>query len=102
MIGVHVLASWSDEEYASDEDGKRNRSKTTMREELISMLREKEHTIKKLWAEMDYMKNKSKLSKKSIREIMKWSGEEINFSESINMMVVGMPTLDIVWTSTMM
>ncbi len=43
--------------------------------------------IKKLQVEMDYMKNKSKPSKKTLQEIMKWLGEEINFSESINTFV---------------
>jgi hypothetical protein len=51
------------------------------------MLREKERTIKKLQAEMDCMKNKSKPSKKTLRDIMKWLGEEINFSESVNTFV---------------
>jgi len=51
---------------------------------LLTMLREKDRTIKKLRAEMDYMKKRSKPSKKTIREIMMWSGEEINFSESVN------------------
>jgi len=35
------------------------------------------------------MKNKSKPSKKTMREIMRWSGEEINFSESVNTFVRG-------------
>jgi hypothetical protein len=62
-------------------------SKTTTREELLQMLREKERTIKKLQEEIDCMKNKSKPSKKTLRQIMKWSGEEINFSESVNTFV---------------
>ena len=59
-------------------------SKTTTQEELLHMLREKERTIKKLQGEIDCMKNKSKTSKKILWQIMKWSGEEINFSESVN------------------
>ena len=51
------------------------------------MLREKERTIKKLQGEIDCMKNKSKTSKKILWQIMKWSGEEINFSESVNTFV---------------
>ncbi len=62
-------------------------SKTNMHKELLQMLREKEWTIKKLQGEIDCMKNKSKPSKKTLRQIMKWSGEEINFSESVNTFV---------------
>jgi hypothetical protein len=62
-------------------------SKTTTREELLQMLREKEQTIKKLQEEIDCTKNKSKPSKKTLRQIMKWSGEEINFSKSVNTFV---------------
>mgnify|MGYP007089495500 CR=1 FL=1 len=51
------------------------------------MLREKERTIWKLQTELDCIKNKAKPSKKSLQEIMKWSGEEINFSESVNTFV---------------
>jgi hypothetical protein len=86
--------SESDEDDESNEEDERHHghigmktSKTTTREELITMLREKERTIKKLQAEMDCMKNKSKPSKKTLRDMMKWSGEEINFSESVNTFV---------------
>ena len=41
MSSLSSLASGLDEEYESDKDGKRNTSKTTTREELIPMLREK-------------------------------------------------------------
>jgi hypothetical protein len=51
------------------------------------MLREKERMIKKLQAEIECMKNKSKPRKKTLRDIMKWSGEEINLSESVNTFV---------------
>ena len=34
------------------------------------------------------MKNRSKPSKKTIQEMMMWSGEEINFSESVNTFVL--------------
>jgi hypothetical protein len=77
-----------------DRDEKRNNvdygkktSNNFTREELLNMLREKERIIKKLQAEMEYMKNRSKPSKKTIREMMMWSGEEINFSESVNTFV---------------
>ncbi len=61
--------------------------KTTTQEELLQMLREKERTIKKLQGEIDCMKNESKPSKKTLRQIMNWSGEEINFSQSVNTFV---------------
>ena len=59
-------------------------SKITTREEVLKILREKELTIKKLQAEIDCLKNKSHPTKKSLQEIMKWTGEEINFAESVN------------------
>jgi hypothetical protein len=62
-------------------------SKTTTQEELLQILREKEQMIKKLQGGIDCMKNKSKPSKKILQQIMKWSGEEINFSESVNTFV---------------
>ena len=58
--------------------------KTTTQEELLKILREKEQTIKKLQAELDCLKNKSRPNKKTIRETMRWSGEEINFADSVN------------------
>jgi hypothetical protein len=61
--------------------------KITTREELLQTLKEKERTIKKLQGEIDCMKNKSKPSKKTLPQIMKWSSEEINFSESVNTFV---------------
>ena len=60
---------------------------TALREELLAMLREKEQKIKKLQTELDYTKNKSCPNKKSLQEIMRWSGEEINFSDSVNTFV---------------
>ena len=62
-------------------------SMSTTQVELLRMLREKERTIRKLQMELDRKKNKAKPSKKSLREIMKWSGEEINFSDSVNTFV---------------
>jgi hypothetical protein len=62
-------------------------STTTTREKLLTMLRAKEWMIKKLQVEVDCMRSKSKPTKKPIRENMQWSGEEINFSESINTFV---------------
>jgi hypothetical protein len=84
-----------DEEFdEEDKDDKRNggdvgikTSKNYTRGELLTMLREKERIIKKLQAEMEYMKKRSKPSKKTIREMIMWSGEEINFSKSVNTFV---------------
>ncbi len=60
---------------------------TASREELLTMLREKERKIKKLQTELDYMKNKSRPNKKSLYKIMRWLGEEVNFSDSVNTFV---------------
>ncbi len=86
--------SESDEDDESNEEGERHRalvgtktSKTTTQEELLKILREKEWTIKKLQAELDCLKNKSRPNKKSLHKIMKWMGEEINFAESVNTFV---------------
>ena len=86
--------SESEEDNESSEEVERhhkqeeiNTSTSTTRVELLRMLREKERTIRKLQMELDCMKNKSKPSKKSLREVMKWSGEEINFSDSVNTFV---------------
>ena len=84
-LSLSSAESDKDEEFdEEDKDEKCNSgdvgiktSKNFTREELLTMLREKERTIKKLRAEMDYMKKRSKPSKKTIREIMMWSGEEI-------------------------
>ena len=40
--------------------------------------------IKKLQTELNLMKTKSKPSKKTVRESMRWTGEEINFADSVN------------------
>ena len=84
-----------DEEFdEEDKDDKRNggdvgikTSKNYTRGELLTMLREKERIIKKLQAEMEYMKKRSKPSKKTIQEMIMWSGEEKNFSESVDTFV---------------
>jgi hypothetical protein len=86
------LASGSDAESDSNNEGNYHhglvgKKTTASREELLTMLREKERKIKKLQTELDYMKNKSRPNKKSLREIMRWSVEEINFSDSVNTFV---------------
>ncbi len=78
MIGEHIViiissiwaAPGSDKDNELDNSGKCHHGgfgvktlKTTTREELLTMLREKERTIKNLRAEMDYMKHNSKPSK---------------------------------------
>ena len=63
------------------------RTKMVSRGELLAMLREKERTIKKLQAEVHSLRNKSRPNKKSLRESMRWSGEEINFADSVNSFV---------------
>jgi hypothetical protein len=58
------------------------------RDELVERLREKERTIKKLQEEVHSLRrNKSRPNKKDIRERMNWSGEEINFADSVNTFV---------------
>jgi hypothetical protein len=78
-------SSEEDEHHHEPEEIKMSMS--TTRVDLLRMLREKEQTIRKLQMELDRIKNKAKPSKKSLREIMKWSGEEINFSDSVNTFV---------------
>jgi hypothetical protein len=59
------------------------KTKTASQEELLDMLRERERMIKRLQTELHLMKNKSRTNKKTLRESMRWSGEEINFVDSI-------------------
>ena len=78
------------EEEEEDFDGLRGtkRAKMSTRDELVERLREKERTIKKLQEEVHSLRrNKSRPNKKDIRERMKWSGEEINFADSVNTFV---------------
>ena len=63
------------------------KAKITTRDELLDMLREKERTIKKLQAEVHSLRNKSRPNKKDLRESMRWSGEEINFTDRVNTFV---------------
>jgi hypothetical protein len=85
----------SSSESESDEDdgsvdgqcGKKKKAKMTTRDELIDMLREKERMIKKLQAENHSLRNKSRTNKKDLRDSLKWSGEEINFADSVNTFV---------------
>ena len=63
------------------------KAKMTTCNELLDMLREKERTIKKLQAEVYSLRNKSRPNKKDLRESMRWSGEEINFADSVNTFV---------------
>jgi hypothetical protein len=63
------------------------RAKMTTHDELLEMLCEKEVTIKKLEAEVHSLRNKSRPNKKDLRESMRWSGEEINFADSVNTFV---------------
>ena len=63
------------------------KTKTASQEELLDMLRERERMIKMLQTELNLMKNKSRTNKKTLQESMRWSGEEINFADSINTFV---------------
>ena len=63
------------------------RTKMASREELLSMLRQKDCLIKKLQAEVHSLRNKSRPNKSSLRMSMEWSGEEINFADSVNTFV---------------
>jgi len=63
------------------------RTKMASREELLSMLHQKERTIKKLQAEVHSLRNKSHPNKSSLRVSLKWSGEEIYFADSVNTFV---------------
>jgi hypothetical protein len=55
-----------------------------LREELFQLLEEKERKINLLELELMTMKTKSRNSKKTLRKDYHWSGDEINFAESIN------------------
>jgi hypothetical protein len=87
IAGYYGINNWVQLEEKGGKDGliqdKRHRghvgmqmSKTTTQEELLQMLREKERMIKKLQGEIDCVKNKSQPRKRTLRQIMKWSGEE--------------------------
>ena len=85
-------SSESESELEEEEEGfdglcGAKRANMSTRDELVEMLREKERTIKKLQAEVHSLRNKSRPNKKDIRERMKWSGEEINFADSVNTFV---------------
>jgi hypothetical protein len=82
-------SSESESELEEEEEGfdglcGAKRANMSTSDELVEMLREKERTIKKLQAEVHSLRNKSRPNKKDIRERMKWSGEEINFADSVN------------------
>ncbi len=63
------------------------KTKTASQEELLDILRERKRTIKRLQTELNLMKNKSRMNKKTLQESIRWSGEEINFADSINTFV---------------
>ena len=72
-------------ESESDEDDEGNdgrfrikRTKDASREELLSMLRQKERIIMKLQAEVHSLRNKGRPNKTSLRVSLNWSGEEVN------------------------
>ncbi len=60
------------------------KTKTALQEELLDMMPKRERTIKRLQTELNLMENKSRTNKKTLQERMGWSGEEINFADSIN------------------
>jgi hypothetical protein len=60
------------------------RSNTNLQDDLFKLLEEKERKIKLLGLELSMMKGKARQNKKTVREDYNWSGEEIDFSESIN------------------
>ena len=63
------------------------KTKTALQEELLDMMPKRERTIKRLQTELNLMENKSRTNKKTLQERMGWSGEEINFADSINTFV---------------
>ena len=64
-----------------------NDGRMATREELLSMLRSKERTIKKLQAEVHSLRNKTRPNKSSLRSSNNWTTGEINFAEDVNTFV---------------
>ena len=91
MITREQQLSWSESSESESDEGDEGldglygikRTKRVSRDELLAMLREKLRTIKKV----HLLRNKSRPNKKSLRESMRWSGEEINFAVSVNSFV---------------
>ena len=84
------FSSESSESSESDEDDEGNdgrygikKKKDASREELLSMLRQKERMIMKLQAEVHSLRNKGRPNKTSLRVSLKWTGEEVNFADSV-------------------
>ena len=77
-------------ESESEEDDEGNdgrygikRTKDASKEELLSMLRKKERIIMKLQAEVHSLRNKGRPNKTSLRVSLNWTGEEVNFADSV-------------------
>ena len=77
-------------ESESDEDDEGNdgrfgikRTKDASREELLSMLHQNERIIMKLQAEVHSLRNKGRPNKTSLRVSLNWTGEEVNFVDSV-------------------
>jgi hypothetical protein len=98
QLGKYKQSSSSSESESDTNSNKKDKSNNghhvekvvstdiTTQDDLLNMLKEKERIIKRQQMEIDYMKNKTQ-GKKTIREFMNWSGEEINFSEDVNTFV---------------
>jgi hypothetical protein len=80
-----IKSESEEEEEGFDELCGTKTAKMSTRDELVERLR---GTIKKLQEEVHSLRrNKSRPNKKEIRERMNWSGEEINFADSVNTFV---------------
>jgi hypothetical protein len=77
----------SSESGESSDGDEGNDGRMATREELLSMLRSKERTIKKLQAEVHSLRNKTRPNKSSLRSSNNWTAGEINFAEDVNTFV---------------
>ncbi len=65
--------------------GKNNKdSDDIRRQELLKILEDKDKIIKVLELELNMTKIKNQQNKKKVREDYHWTGEEINFSDTVN------------------
>ena len=79
-------SSLSDEysDYNDGTPGKNNKdSDDIRRRELFKMLEDKDKKIKTLESELNMTKTKNQQNKKKVKEDYQWTGEEINFLDTI-------------------
>ena len=82
------------DEYSSSEDSATGRARgskerhekigRTTIDDLLKLIKDKERKIRSLELEVTKSRMTSRMNKKKVREELKWTGEEINFSETVS------------------